>query len=459
MLDQTGAVTQVKEVLWPALKAERDRVERIDKWYRQGHEKPHMPQQSSKEYQDIAKKSEAPWGRRVVTAATDQLYVEGYRSKGAGENAGPWRWWQANGLDGRQIALHDAALAYGLAYSVVTPGESALLGPMPVIRYLDASQMVTASVDPAWDEFPAFALRAEPAEVGRDKGWALSLYDDEAVHRLQCSADGDKLTYITHDVHGVGVCPVVRFSPSTDLRSRSEGDIEPVIPLLAKIDQTSFDRLVVQRFGAWVVRYITGMAPPDKLEGESEDQYRRRVKLVLQVSDILLAEDPNSKVGSLPATPLDGYIAAHDADARILAAVTQTPVHELIGQMANMSAEALAAAEASLSRRVNRSKHLLGEAHETTLRLAALVAGERDAAADVESQVRWADLESRSLAQAADALGKMATLLGIPVEMLWERLPDWTDTDTERAKTLRSEGDAMDVLTRALTGNLDEPEA
>lgn len=154
---------------------------------------------------------------------------------------------------------------------------------------------------------------------------------------------------------------------------------------------------------------------------------------------MLVAEDADTKFGTLDSTPLDGFIAAHDADVRALAALSQSPAHELIGQMANLSAEALAAAEASLTRRVTRLKHPLGEAWEQTLRLAGKVMGNEDAAKDFASEMHWRDMESRSMAQAADALGKMATMLGVPVEILWEKLPGFTQTDVERAKALLEE--------------------
>jgi len=160
------------------------------------------------------------------------------------------------------------------------------------------------------------------------------------------------------------------------------------------------------------------------------------VRLRLKVEDLLIAEDADTKFGSLPATPLDGFIKAAEADIHALAAVSQTPAHELIGSMANMSADALAAAEASLTRRITRLKHPFGESWEQTLRLAGRVMGDDKAARDFASQMHWADMESRSMAQAADALGKIATMLGVPVEALWERIPGVTQVDIENWRAL-----------------------
>jgi hypothetical protein len=45
-----------------------------------------------------------------------------------------------------------------------------------------------------------------------------------------------------------------------------------------------------------------------------------------------------------------------------------------------------------------------------------------------------------------DALGKMQQMLGIPAEMLWERIPGWTDQDQKRAEELIRSGDSLDKL-------------
>jgi hypothetical protein len=64
---------------------------------------------------------------------------------------------------------------------------------------------------------------------------------------------------------------------------------------------------------------------------------------------------------------------------------------------------------------------------------------------------------SRSLAQAADALGKLAQMLGVPVEMLWEQIPGWTDQDVQRAKDLAKENGGMNALMNALTASTAPP--
>jgi len=49
-----------------------------------------------------------------------------------------------------------------------------------------------------------------------------------------------------------------------------------------------------------------------------------------------------------------------------------------------------------------------------------------------------------------DALGKMAQMLGIPQQELWERVPGVTQSDVERWKAAAQQGDALGQLTQLL---------
>lgn len=443
MLDKNGVLDRIKDAMWPAWKAEKARLDRIDNWYRWDPDKPHAPRQSTKEYKELSARSQTPWLGLVVTSIAQCLYVEGYRRANEPNNAAGWEYWQRNGMDRRQMAIHRAALAYGTAYMTVIPGETLLGDRLPVMKGHSPRRMIAFYRDDE-DDWPAYAMRLEPAKVHGAKGWIVRVYDDVAIHVLQADAGGSKFEYLDDMRHDAGVCPVVRYTNLLDLEERADGEVEPFISVAGRINQTTFDRLVVQRFASWVVRTIAGMTKPDSKE-EAEVE-----KLRLRVEDILVASNENTKFGSLPATPLGGFIEARDADVRDLAAVSQTPPHHLLGQMANLSAEALAAAESSLGRKVEERKHSLGESHEQAIRLGALEMGDDTGAGDFEAQVRWRDMESRSLAQTADALGKLAQMLGVPPEMLWEKIPGWTDQDVERAKALVDQGGSVDQLMQHL---------
>ena len=431
----------ISDTLLPAFFAEREKLDRIDRWLRWDHDEPVSARQASREHNELRARAQTPLGDLIVTAVAQELYVEGHRRSDDQEDTSGWSAWQANGMDSRQIALHRAALGYGEAYASVLPGQTTLGEEIPLIRCHSPRRAMAFWLDPAEDDWPAHVLRVDPAKLdGNVDGILLRLYDDMTVWRYTANEDGSNLTYLTHDDHNVGVVPFVRFANQLDLEGRTPGEVEPFIPLIGRIDQTTFDRLVVQRYLSWKVRTISGMSAPD-----SEEEANRRA-LELSMKDILIAEDPDTKFGTLAETAPDGFIKSAEFDLRMLAAVSQTPSYELLGDLINLSAEALVAARASLARKVDERKHSFGKSHEQTLRLAARVMGDTSAAQDWASQVVWKDTEGRSLGQAADALGKLATMLSVPAEMLRERIPGWTHTDVQRAKTMVEQGDSITQL-------------
>lgn len=434
--DAIEKVTELVE-LW---RRETRKLDRIDRWARWDHESPYMPKRRTKEYRELVSRAQAPWGDLIVRSVAQTLYVEGYRRPDQPEDTNGWRIWDANGMSGRQVALHIAALTYGLAYGTCLPGQSPLTGePMPVMRARSPREMIAVYTDPADDDWPEFAIRVQMLTEERLRVW---LFDAEVVHQVLIDGFGARPEYEAEIPHGLAVPPVVRYKNRFDLEGRSAGEIEPFIPVLGKIDQTSFDRLVVQRFASWVVRTIAGMSIDETVKATNDDD-ADEVKMRLEVADLLVAEDKDTKFGTLAATPLDGFIRAHEADLQVLAAVSQTPAFELIGQIANLSADALEAARASQSAKSDERRHTLGEDHGQFIRLACFMAGDIDGASDFAASVRWKDTSVRSIAQAADALGKMADQLGIPVEVLWKRIPGFTQTDIDEAKALVAAGDPM----------------
>jgi hypothetical protein len=64
----------------------------------------------------------------------------------------------------------------------------------------------------------------------------------------------------------------------------------------------------------------------------------------------------------------------------------------------------------------------------------------------MSAQVVWRDTEARSLAQTVDALGKLVQMLGVPPEVLWEKIPGVTQTDVKRWQDAAEKGDAIAQL-------------
>lgn len=435
VMKQDAVVALTADVLVPQAMQEWSRLDVIDGWLRWNPEKLRVPQHANQEQRDLRDLAESGWMSLVVTNLAQQLFAEQVtstqRERPENEKVAPvWVPWLRNGMPARQIAIHRAALGYGYAYSTVMPGDSGA-----VIRGRSPRRMYAVYADPVMDEYPMYYLLKSGSN-------GFVVVDEEAAYRLQYE-DG-RLVYVTHDVHGVGVAPAVRYSNQIDLEGRTPGEVEPLIGPAKRINKTTYDRLLQQHFNSWKVRYATGLDMP------SDPAERERIKLMLQQNSLLVGEK-DVDFGTLDETPLEGIIRAEEHDVETFAAIGQTPAHALTGKMINLSAEAISEARAMLDLKAGERKVGFGGSHVGTLRLAAHIEGRDDDSSDWTLQMDWRDLESRSMNQAADALGKMATMLGIPPELLWDRVPGVTpDVAAAWAKYKREHPDSDAQIAAAL---------
>ena len=257
------------------------------------------------------------------------------------------------------------------------------------------------------------------------------------------------LQFQREERHDLGVCPVVRYVNRVDLDGKVIGEVEPLIPLQDQINLTTFGLLMAQQYAAFRQRWVTGMAIPEDPDGNPVEPFNAAV------NRLWVGEDPDTKFGEFGQTDLGGYLQSRDASLRHVATIGQLAPHHLMGPMSNISGDALQAAEIQQTRKTTERKELAGEGHEQSFRLHALAAGDVTGFEDTAAQVIWRDVNNVNLAAIADAWGKIATQLQVPVEMLWEKIPGWTQTDVERARALASSGDSLGQLAQALTAQAD----
>lgn len=432
--------------IWPAHLAQREKAIKLDQWAagkQQAIEDiensglPFMPagRATVGEYRDIAGRAPTNWAGFLVDSIAQTCRLDGIYVPGSSDSIQSWSLWQENRWDGRQGALYRGAFKHGQSFATALPAVSQWTKKRTAKFEALSAKKMSVYYQAVEDEFPMYSLDAERhVDINGQEYWTVRFIDEEAEHFLEVKHGGldrKEWTYISYEEHGLGFCPVIQYG-QMDLDGTMTGEIEPFIPLLRRIDQDVFDRLVVQRFGAWVIRYGTGLVKPET------DEDQRAAAMLLRMGELLVAEGKDAKFGTLSATELKGFIEAHDADLRILSAVSQRPPHHMLGAASNLQAEALAATEQGLARRGGEWRTGFGESHELLFRTGAVILGNTADAQNFNMQVRWKDTESRSLSQTADALGKIATQLQVPVEMLWEQIPGFTDSDVERAKSILS---------------------
>lgn len=432
-VDEGGTVLQRAQRLLDWRRTEKERLDVIWRYWNGRQRHPFAPVGAPKDVTRLAEMSRINLMDIVVSAISQTLYVEGYREEREGDDAPAWEIWQRNKMDAEQAGIHDAAIAYGCSYATVLPGD-----PVPVIRGWSPRFMTALyGTDADW---PVEALSAEP----NGDRWLYRLYDDRRIHVLESDALGGNLTLLESSEHGVGETPVVRFRNRIDLDEDNNGEIEPLMPIQDQIDHTTFNLKVAEHFGAFRQRYVLGWT------GADEEQ-----AIKMAANRLMVFEDSPDEVqvGEFGQTDLSGYLDSRESAIRYASVIAQVPPHYLLGELVNLSAEALVASEAALMRKSVQHQKTFGESHEQVLALAGRIGGYE---ASPMAQVRWADTESRAFSATVDALTKLHQL-GVPLELILERVPGFSQQDVERAKAMIQAGSPLDNLAALFRQQADVP--
>lgn len=417
-MNKDDYVELLEDRLLPTFKAEADLLTKIDGWLRFNPEDIRVKRVNDREVNYLKDLSKTPWARLVINTAAQGLKCEGIYSASHPDEDIQRMWlpWDRNQMDRKQNALYRASFGYGLSYAMALPGVDAFGEPGARITTHSPREFIALYDDVVEDEYPSIALRV--IKQGRDT-YHYRIIDEQYVHFLSRESNSEKARYLDAIEHGVGVVPVIRYANEMDLEGRTPGEVQPLIPLFGRINKTDYDRMLTQHFNSWKVRTATGLRETD--DNEDDDEDTQKLKMKLRQEDILVGTG-DTKFGTLDETNLKPFIEARDADLEALAASSQTPM-TTFGKLVNVSAEGLIEARASLRAKQSDRKTVWGDDHVQLIRLCAHIEKRPDDAKDFSIRAKWADDDATLLAAAVDALGKAATMLNVPFELLWDRIP------------------------------------
>lgn len=397
------------------------------------------------EYRVLMRQAVTNWPQLVVDSVDERLEVEGFNfgSKAASDKA--WEIWQRNQLDADAGLIHQACLGgIGRAYAIVWDEDGdgkAEIVPQhasnAIVAYAGGSQRKRSAALKRWME---------------NERWLATLYTPTHIYRFQAQgtgAEGKRGPWVERDdedfetPHGLKAVPMVEFGinralggfdPVANALSQpmamrpqfgmAYGEFQRVLTVIDRINTTIFALLLAQEFASFPVRALIGDpinwetvldANGDPLLDADGSVVERPATPPVAINRWVQIENPDGRIVQLPESNLDNYIKSAEAHIRHLAAITKTPAHYLLGEMVNLSADAIRAAEAGLISKIRKHQRSLGESWEEVIRLAFRVENPSAPEADrVDAQVRWADPESRSLAERADAFSKLAPSLPFP---------------------------------------------
>lgn len=253
---------------------------------------------------------------------------------------------------------------------------------------------------------------------GKSETWA-TLYLPDRIEKWHANTAGaatagfDLVEVIDNPL---GVVPVVELRNADRLLGCGASEIDHLIPLVDGLNKILADMVVAAEYTARPRRWATGMEMVErpKLDGDgnpvldvNDEPVMETVNPIPELNRAMIAEPSDAKFGQLPAADLQGYENAVNVLLSQIMAVSCLPAHFVGITTSNpSSADALRAAEASLTARAEARQQVFGRAWEQVARLVVAV---RDGVNvdDVQCRVQWADAARRSFSQEADGITKM----------------------------------------------------
>lgn len=354
--------------------------------------------------------------RLAVTAIAERLRITGFTG-----DSGLWADWLANDLDQTSGVAHREALLLGDSFVIVWADRFG----RPRVTVESAKQVAVLN-DPGSRQITAAVKRWE----NRDRNTSEAvLYLPDQIVRLQAQQTGAITGYTVVDtiVNPIGVVPVVNIR-NTDRIVADYGcsEIDDLRPLVDALNKSLADMMVTSEYVGRPRRWATGIELTEEpvLDDEGEETGDTiEVNPIPEGHRAMISENPDAKFGQLNAADLAGYEASVRVLLGQIMAVSTLPAH-YVGVFTDnpASADALRAAEASLTARAEARQQQFGRAWEQVARLMVAVRDGRDVSLIDDIRVQWADAATRSVAQEADATVKLYSAGLLPADYALAKL-------------------------------------
>lgn len=377
------------------------------------------------------------WVQVVSDSPVERLTVNGIQPYGADAVADDdmWRVWQSNGLDADSQLGFLGSVNAGRSFVLVwgNPSDEAT----PVVTFEDASMCVVAYAPGSrrervaglkkWvDGSSEYATLYLSGEVWK---FERALYDVDAKSAEMRQVDDELRRWTPRAVgtepnpqpNPMGAVPLIELPNRPMLVADPISDVSGVTAMQDAVNLMWAMLFTASDYASFPQRIVTGAEIPEipVLDASGTVVGSRPVDLErFAVDRVMFFEGDNVRTSEWTAANLNAYTDVIEVAVGHIAAQTRTPQHYLIGKMANLSGDALLAAETGLVKRVEEKQIWFGQALREMFRLIALAQGDSAKASSLSAgTVLWANAESRSDAQLADALLKLKTI-GFPFEKL-----------------------------------------
>lgn len=400
--------------------ARRTRGSLAEQYVAGRHRRVYVPQEASVEYKNLAPKAVVNLTSLLVRSLLQDMSLTGYRHPEQGVREETYRAWvEAGMMSGKTHTAERHAFVHGSSYLALIPSPRArdwVTGAFsPAEVYVQYEDFVN-------DPRPTVFACKVPGEPDLAAVWI-----DRTVYLLDLTSR-TMSAGATSEQFFADTEPVVRLVAGdwiigTSGKMEPTGEVYPVINPQDRLNQAVMDLLLVQTFGAVVLRYVAGLDTSDKTEEEA-----RAAKVLLAVDRLLTADDPETKFGTLAGTPLEPYIRNVAAAVSDFAVTGQIPPSRLMSKIENVGADAILITREPYEAKLANYRETFGERFEAFARALAVARRLPDPGAD--GYFTWRSTELRTIAEIADAAPKLHSV-GLNIEPLLRRSLAWRQEEVD----------------------------
>lgn len=346
--------------------------------------------------------------RLAVTALAERLRISGFSDPGV------WADWVRCDMDQLSGVAHREALLLGDSYVIVWADRFG----RPNVT-VESAKQVAVLTDPGSRQIVAGLKRWEekPANVTH-----AILYLSDRIVRLRAEQVGTVtatgFNVVDEIANPLGQVPIVNLRNTDRILGDFGGsEIDDLRPLVDALNKSLADMMVSSEYVGRPRRWATGIELTeepvlddngDPVLDEDDQPVTTEVNPIPEGSRMAVSESDQAKFGQLQAADLAGYEASVRVILGQIMAVSTLPAH-YVGVLADQpaSADALRAAEASLTARAEARQQTFGRSWERVAKLMLSVRDGRDPSLIDDIRVHWSDAATRSVAQEADAVVKL----------------------------------------------------
>lgn len=380
------------------------------------------------------------WPRIAADSVEQRCDVEGFRLTGADEaDDDLWEIWQANDLDEVSQLAHLDSIALGRSYLCVgTRSEDDPLPNVPLITAEAPTDMIH-EIDPRTREVKAVLRRVSPSEA------TLYLPNETIWLDGNTRRGWDE---VDRDEHNLGIVPVVPLLNRPRLNNRmGVSELSDVISLTDAACRALTDAQIATEVLAVPQRYVIGASNSDFVdeEGKPLTAWETYFGAVWALPN----DEGKSSVGQFAAADLKNFETMVNHYAALVSSQSSVPARYFGLTTTNPPSEgSIISDEVRLIMNARRKHRTLGGGWERAMRIARrLIDGDWNPDL-ARMETLWANPETPTMAQRADAVVKLTQANILPTEAAWEEL-GYSATRRKNLRRMLDEQLANDPLKAA----------